>query len=118
MNKTNTPKKRVAANVEKPAAATKKAKHVAAPEGAEKIAAAKKVGKPTEKAPRPATKSDMILGLLRRPSGASAAELTEATGWQAHSVRGFLSAVIGRKMGLTLASEKNEQEERRYSLTA
>ena len=118
MSKTNTSKKRVAAKVEKPAAATKKAKPVAAPEGAEKIAAAKKVEKPAEKVPRPATKADTILGLLRRPSGASATELTEATGWQAHSVRGFLSAVVGRKMGLTLASEKNEQGERRYSLPA
>jgi len=42
---------------------------------------------------RPGTKTAKILRLLKRPGGASLAELTKATGWQAHSVRGFLRCV-------------------------
>ena len=40
----------------------------------------------------------------------------KATGWQAHSVRGFLSGVLSKKMGLTVRSTKGEGEERRYSV--
>jgi hypothetical protein len=40
----------------------------------------------------------------------------KATGWQAHSVRGFLSGALGKKMGLTVTSTKAEDEERRYSV--
>ncbi|MEP7354218.1 MAG: DUF3489 domain-containing protein, partial [Acidobacteriota bacterium] len=45
--------------------------------------------------------------------GASLQELTEATGWQTHSVRGFLSGVVGKKMGLPVTSTKRDGE-RRY----
>src|SRR5712691_7136577 len=50
---------------------------------------------------RPGTKKDAILTLLKRPKGATLKELRKATGWQAHSVRGFLSGVL-KKMGLKL----------------
>jgi hypothetical protein len=43
------------------------------------------------------------------------AELIEATGWQVHSVRGFLSGTIRKKMGLTVESSK-EGEQRTYSI--
>ena len=42
----------------------------------------------------------------------------KATGWQAHSVRGFLSGALGKKMGLTVTSTKAEDGERRYSVTS
>jgi len=42
----------------------------------------------------------------------------KATGWQAHSVRGFLSGTIRKKMGLAVASLKGEDGERTYSLKA
>jgi hypothetical protein len=45
-------------------------------------------------------------------------ELQKATGWQPHSVRGFLSGTIGKKMGLTLTSTKGEDGERSYSIKA
>jgi hypothetical protein len=41
----------------------------------------------------------------------------KATGWQAHSVRGFLSGTIGKKMGLTVTSTKGEDGERRSSIS-
>jgi hypothetical protein len=40
----------------------------------------------------------------------------KATGWQAHSVRGFISGTLGKKMGLTVTSTKREDGERNYSL--
>ena len=54
-----------------------------------------------------------MLGLLARTSGASLAELMKATGWQAHSVRGFLSTA-SRKRGIRIESSKNGANERIY----
>jgi hypothetical protein len=64
------------------------------------------------------SKTDQVLDLLKRPGGASAKELMEATGWQPHSVRGFLSGTIGKKMGLAVTSSKGEDGERSYSVKA
>ena len=58
----------------------------------------------------------MIEMLGRRP-GATIATIMKATGWQPHSVRGFLTAVVRKKLGLTLASEKTG-EERIYRVVA
>ena len=66
--------------------------------------------------PRPGTKIAQILELLRRTGGAAVAEFTQLTGWQPHSVRGFLSGVIGKKHGLKVVSSKGEDGIRRYSL--
>ena len=64
---------------------------------------------------RSGTKGATITALLTRPDGASLAEMIEATGWQAHSVRGFLSGALGRKHGLTVTSA-TEDGVRRYRL--
>jgi hypothetical protein len=87
-------------------------------------AASRKKASPAKKAPKRATKANVragsktakILDLLKRPGGATAKELMKATGWQPHSVRGFLSGTIGKKMGLTVTSTKVEDGERRYSV--
>jgi len=42
----------------------------------------------------------------------------EATNWQAHSVRGFISGTLGKKMGLTVVSTRGENGERTYSINA
>jgi Protein of unknown function (DUF3489) len=69
-------------------------------------------------APRPGTQTAKILRLLKRPNGASLAELTKATGWQPHSVRGFLSGVLKRKMRLKVTTAKREDSQRAYRLVS
>jgi hypothetical protein len=59
-----------------------------------------------------------VLDLLKRTGGVTSKELRETTGWQPHSVRGFLSGTIGKKMGLHVASTKGENGERNYSIPA
>ena len=81
-----------------------------------KKAAAKK---PAAKKAAPAKngKGATILALIAREGGATAAELQKATGWQAHSVRGFLSAAS--KKGLAkFSSAKREDGQRVYSAHA
>src|ERR1700680_2892646 len=77
----------------------------------------KKDARKPAKAPKPLagprTGSKKVLGLLARTSGASLAELRKATGWQAHSVRGFLSTA-SRKRGVRIESSKNGAGERIY----
>jgi hypothetical protein len=63
-------------------------------------------------------KTATVLQLLRRPEGAGLAELMAATEWQAHSVRGFLSGTLRKKMGLKIESAKSAAGERRYSIQA
>lgn len=73
--------------------------------------------KPTKKASvRASTKTAKLLDLLKRPGGATAKELMKATGWQPHSIRGFLSGTIGKRMGLMVTSNKDEDGGRRYSI--
>jgi hypothetical protein len=65
---------------------------------------------------REGSKAAKVLSLLRGPDGASLKELMKATGWLAHSVRGFLSGTIAKRMRLKLVSAKSEDGERRYSV--
>ena len=53
-----------------------------------------------------ATKHDRVLALLRSQGGTTIAAMVRATGWQPHSVPGFLTSVVRRKRGLDLVSEK------------
>jgi hypothetical protein len=80
---------------------------------------------PKKKAPKSArndaregSKTAMILDLLKRPGGATAKELLKVTGWQPHSLRGFISGTVGKKLGLTVTSAKGEDGERSYSIKA
>jgi hypothetical protein len=65
---------------------------------------------------RAGSKKDKVLTLLKRRQGATLKEMMKATGWQAHSLRGFLSGTIAKKMGLTVRSEKRDDGERVYSI--
>jgi hypothetical protein len=59
------------------------------------------------------SKLALMLDMLRQPQGASIEAICQATGWQAHSVRGTFAATLKKKMGLAIASEKVEVAGRR-----
>ncbi len=67
---------------------------------------------------RQRTKTQIALSLLERYKGASIAEMQNAMGWQAHSVRGFLAGTVRKIPGVTLVSEKPESGPRRYRIEA
>jgi hypothetical protein len=106
----------------KKARVTPKGAHLAPKKGksAKKASPAKKAPKGAKKAAgaRDGSKTAKVLELLKRPGGVTAKELMKATGWQPHSVRGFLSGTVGKKMGLTVTSTKGEDGERTYSVKA
>jgi hypothetical protein len=60
------------------------------------------------------SKQKACLALLTRPDGATIDDLQSATGWQTHSIRGFLAGTVKKKLGLTLVSSKAEGDLRRY----
>ena len=82
---------------------------------------AKKTSKSTVKAAKvnAGPKSVQIVSLLQRQNGASIPELMKATGWQAHSVRGFISGTLKRKQGLVVVNSTVEEgKDRRYVIVA
>ncbi len=71
---------------------------------------------PKAKGTREGSKTAQVLELLKQPGGATLKELMATTGWQAHSLRGFVSGTLGKKMGLNVESTKGADGERTYSL--
>jgi len=55
------------------------------------------------------SKQDEVIAMLRRPEGATVDEVASATGWQRHTVRGVFSGTLKKKLGLTIASAKEER---------
>ena len=81
--------------------------------GRAKRSSSKKAAAPTAKAtkassgrPNPDSKQDRVVALLQQPRGATLDVLVNATGWQKHSVRGFLAGTVRKKLKLALISEK------------
>ena len=62
------------------------------------------------------TKKDVVLSLLSRKDGASLDEIAQATDWQAHSIRGFLSGTVSKKLGHKVTSTTDAMGTRRYAI--
>jgi len=69
-------------------------------------------------AERPASKQAVIINLLKRKDGATIDDLTAATGWQAHSVRGAISGALKKKLGLAVSSQTVDGRGRVYRIEA
>lgn len=54
------------------------------------------------------SKTATLRALLQRPVGATVPQMTEATGWLPHSVRGFIAGTLKKKLGLTVTSDKSD----------
>lgn len=67
---------------------------------------------------RAGTKQAQIIAMLQRPEGATVAEMVDATGWLAHTVRGSISGALKKKLGLPIAAEKVEGRGTVYKLPA
>ncbi|MBV8493156.1 MAG: DUF3489 domain-containing protein [Alphaproteobacteria bacterium] len=59
--------------------------------------------------PKRPSKQDVVIAMLRQPEGATVDEVASVTGWQRHTVRGVFSGSLKKKLGLTLASAKEER---------
>ncbi len=57
---------------------------------------------------RDTSKQARVIEMLKRPEGATIAQICEATSWQAHTVRGTFAGALKKKLGLTIVSEKIE----------
>ena len=55
------------------------------------------------------SKQDVVIAMLRQPEGATVDEVASVTGWQRHTVRGVFSGTLKKKLGLTVASAKEER---------
>ena len=94
-----------------------------APQDPRSVKKAARVGQPRTAARKAQetpdrSKSAMVLELLKREGGVTSKELIVVTGWQPHSVRGFISGTLGKKKGLTIVSRKGENGQRTYSIRA
>ena len=100
----------------KPATSAKNDKPKAAEKPSSKHTVSSKVDSSDEQHAARVTKHDRILALLSRRDGATITELMEASGWQQHSVRGFLAGTVKKKLGFALTSSKTAGELRRYRI--
>ncbi|WP_083396565.1 DUF3489 domain-containing protein [Nitrosospira briensis] len=62
------------------------------------------------------SKQSRLIELLHQPAGASLADLIQATGWQAHSVRGVISGVLRKRLGLAVICQANQDGKRIYRI--
>jgi hypothetical protein len=105
-----------------PANVVKPATHVAPAEGKRNKGAPKSKRRHTEPAAakdpvnvaREGSKKSDVIDLMRRSQGATLPEIMELTGWQAHTVRGFVSGTLIKKLSLNVESFRSDEKERTY----
>jgi hypothetical protein len=112
------PKATKRANVapRKPRVAPRKQRSGKKASSAERRPKSQKAAKQAKPSAREGSKEANVLDLLRRRDGASLKELMKATGWLAHSVRGYISGTVRKRMRLKLVSAKSENGESRYTI--
>jgi hypothetical protein len=71
---------------------------------------------PRERKTREGTKQALVIEMLRRPEGATIAEIVEATQWASHTTRGFMAGAIKKKLGMAIESTKDDERGRIYRL--
>lgn len=64
------------------------------------------------------SKQALVIEMLKRPQGATVAQISETTGWQHHTIRGTFAGAFKKKLGLTITSVKPQGGERIYHLAA
>ena len=64
------------------------------------------------------SKQATVIGMLRRPEGATVAQICACTGWQTHTVRGTFAGAFKKKLGLIITSAKPQGGERSYHVVA
>jgi hypothetical protein len=62
------------------------------------------------------SKQAQVIAMLKRPEGATIAQICAATGWQAHTVRGTFAGAFKKKLGLEITSSKEQGSERIYTI--
>ena len=72
---------------------------------------------PRDRKMREGTKQALVIEMLRRPEGATIAEIVKATQWASHTVRGALAGALKKKLGLAIGSEKDETRGRVYRVS-
>jgi hypothetical protein len=87
---------------------------VAAVEASWASDAAKDAAKESKPRTRESSKQAEVIRMLQRPEGATIAQICEATGWQAHTVRGTFAGALKKKLGLTITSDKAQGAQRVY----
>jgi hypothetical protein len=78
----------------------------------------KRRGREAQPTARAGSKKAAVIAMLKRPKGATLKDVMKATGWQAHSVRGFLSGSLRKSLGLKVKSSKSTDGQRVYQLKA
>ena len=71
---------------------------------------------PKERKVRAGTKQALLIEMLKRPSGATIDEIVTATAWRSHTARGAMAGALKKKLGLTIASEKDHTRGRVYRI--
>ncbi len=62
------------------------------------------------------SKQDQIINLLKRKKGASLADIGKATEWREHSIRGFMSGTLKKRLNLSIESDKDSRGVRKYRI--